>query len=112
MKIEIEINESCKICKKELKYFKLLQKRHKGFYANMDMKTYKLLNGIILSPDYNSEGYLTHFHITQASKEHLLKVIKAIEISEHESELMKIAHIGRNFKIGNKLNEKMIKLEK
>jgi hypothetical protein len=111
MKIEIEINESCKNCKKELKYFKLLQKRHKSFYANMDMKTYKLLTGILLNPDFNSEGYLTHFHIIKADKDNLLKTIKAIETSEHESEVMKKAHIGRNF-TGNKLNEEMIKLEK
>jgi hypothetical protein len=72
----------------------------------MDMKSYKLLTGILINPDFNSEGYLTNFHIIKASKENLLKVIKAIETSEHESELMKVA------KIGNKLNNQMIKLEK
>ena len=47
MKIEININEDCKYCKKELKYFKSLFKQNKDIYMNMNMKTYKFIDGIL-----------------------------------------------------------------
>jgi hypothetical protein len=85
MEIKVNINESCKNCKRSLIYFKTLQKKHKKYYANMNMKDYTLINSICLAPDYNCSGHLTHFHIEKASKEFLKMMIKGIENSEKES---------------------------
>lgn len=85
MEIKINIDESCSNCKEAMKWFKELQKRHKDCYMNMDMKTFKRIDGIILIPDYNSEGYLTHFHIQRADLESLKNMVVSIEVSEKES---------------------------
>ena len=87
--MNIRIDESCKNCKTELKYLKFLHKKHKDFYANMNMKTYELLEGFVLSPDFNCSGYLTHFHLIKASKENLKGIVKRIEQSEEESKKIK-----------------------
>ena len=78
MEIKIQINESCKHCKEGLKYFKKLQKRNKKAYGSYilhpvsrfikekrDLGEQDKINGIKLTPNYNSSGYLTHFHIEE-----------------------------------------------
>lgn len=57
----------------------------------MNMKDYTLIDGILLFPDYNSQGHLTHFHIARANKIALINTIKSIEKSEEESKIMKKA---------------------
>ena len=87
---EITINiddEYCKNCKKEIEYLKELQKQHKDVYMNM--KNYKFLDGIYLSPDFNSAGHLTHWHIQKADKSFLQTMIKIIESQEKESDAIK-----------------------
>ena len=82
MELKFEIDESCKMCRKTLKHWKLLHKRNRnaygGFVINLHPKTDKELyenrvDGIILRPDYNYMGYLTHFHIV-SEKEWIKKV--------------------------------------
>jgi len=85
MEIKINISEDCEICKEGLKYFKSLHKQHKGVYMNMDMKTYKLIDGLCLIPDFNCSGHLTHFHLERLSKESLRRLLERIETSEIES---------------------------
>lgn len=72
MEIEINIDEDCKICKKALKHFNKLHKRNKNAYASFIIRPLPKSNeewvknkikGLTLIPDYNSSGYLTHFHI-------------------------------------------------
>jgi hypothetical protein len=99
MEIKIQINEDCKSCKKELKYFKSLQKRHAEIYLNMNMKTWKFIDGIHLTPDYNAMGHLTNFHIERASKKFLEDCIKAKERQKKESKMiMKAKEIARRKK--------------
>lgn len=74
--IEIPIDNECKYCKEALKYFKKLHKRNtnaymqyiikpitKFFKRGRDLNEEDRIKGIFISPDYNSEGYLTHFHM-------------------------------------------------
>jgi len=76
MEITINIDEHCKHCKEALKYLKKLYKRNKKAYMNYilspvsrflkekrDIGEQDRIRSLILSPDYNSEGYLTHFHL-------------------------------------------------
>lgn len=86
--IKISIDDSCKFCKETLKYFDNLYKRRKGAYMHFT-KDFKVIEGIVITPDYNSEGYLTHFHINKATKKFLKDCIKHIEIMEKESESIK-----------------------
>lgn len=80
--IKIQINESCKHCKKGLAYLKKLYKQNKNAYGNFilypvsrlikekrDLGEQDRIKGIILRPDYNSEGHLTHFHIEEEKHE-------------------------------------------
>lgn len=74
--IKITIDENCKFCKKTLIYFKKLHKRNIKAYGsfilhplsrfvkeNRDLNDSDRIKGIKLTPDYNSDGYLTHFHM-------------------------------------------------
>ena len=78
MEIKINIDESCKHCKEGLVYLKKLYKRNKNAYGSFilhpisrlikekrDLGEEDKINGINLIPDYNSSGYLTHFHIEE-----------------------------------------------
>lgn len=80
--ITIRIDESCKDCKNGLKYFQKLHKRNKNAYAcfilhpisrllkeKRDIGEQDRIRGLKLIPDYNSEGYLTHFHIMEEKKQ-------------------------------------------
>lgn len=80
MEIKIQIDESCKHCKKGLTYLKKLYKQNKNAYGcyilhpvsrfikeKRDLGKQDRIKGIILIPDYNSHGYLTHFHIEKDS---------------------------------------------
>ena len=80
--IKIQIDESCKHCKKGLAYLKKLYKRNKNAYGTFilhpisrlikekrDLGEQDRIKGIILRPDYNSEGHLTHFHIEEEKDE-------------------------------------------
>ncbi len=72
MEIKIEIDDSCKHCKKALVYLNKLYQRNKNAYmgfiihptpkSDKEMMD-KKIKGITLTPDYNSAGHLTHFHI-------------------------------------------------
>ena len=69
--IKIQIDESCNSCKKGLIYLEKLYKKNKNVYGNFVFNPVskkvknKRINGIVLTPDYNSEGHLTHFHIKE-----------------------------------------------
>lgn len=76
MEIKFEVDETCKHCKKALKYLKSLYKRNKKAYGNFilhpamrfiergrDLGDEDRIPGVRLIPDYNASGYLTHFHI-------------------------------------------------
>ncbi len=76
--IKIEIDDNCKHCKKALAHLKKLYKRNKNAYGGYilhpvqrfidegrDLGEQDRILGITLSPDYNSEGHLTHFHIKE-----------------------------------------------
>jgi len=76
--IKIQIDESCNHCKKGLAYLKKLYQRNKNAYGTFilhpisrlikekrDLGEQDRIKGIILRPDYNSEGHLTHFHIEE-----------------------------------------------
>ncbi|MFX0133350.1 MAG: hypothetical protein ACFFDN_06890 [Candidatus Hodarchaeota archaeon] len=86
--IKIFINDSCGYCKKALKYFNSLHKRKKGAYMHYT-KDFEIINGISITPDYNSEGHLTHFHIHETTKEFLEHCLKHIEIMKKESKMIK-----------------------
>jgi len=72
MKLEIEIDKSCKNCKKGLIYFRKLHKQNKKAYMNVilhpipksdeELKK-RRIKVVVLSPDYNAMGHLIHFHI-------------------------------------------------
>lgn len=79
--LKFEINEKCKHCKDNLKYLKKILKRNKKAYGSFilhpisrfikrgrDLGEEDRILGIILRPDYNSEGHLTHFHIQKEVK--------------------------------------------
>lgn len=62
--LSINIDDSCNHCKKGLKYLQKLFKKNRNAYGNMILiGTAQEIKGLIISPDYNSKGYLTHFHI-------------------------------------------------
>ncbi len=74
--IKINIDDDCKHCKEGLKYLEKLQKRNKNAYMGVilnpisrfikrgrDLGEEDRIKGIILRPDYNALGFLTHFHI-------------------------------------------------
>lgn len=74
--LNIKIDLNCEHCKKALKYYKKLLKRNKNAYGpfilhsisrfikeKRDLGEQDRIKGLILIPDYNSNGYLTHFHI-------------------------------------------------
>lgn len=78
MELKIQIDESCKHCKKSLSYLKKLYRRNKKAYGDFilhpiskfikrgrDLGEEDRIKGLILRPDYNSEGYLTHFHLKE-----------------------------------------------
>ena len=80
--IKIQIDESCKHCKKGLAYLNKLYKRNKNAYGSFilhpisrlikekrDLGEQDRIKGITLRPDYNSEGHLTHFHIEEEKDE-------------------------------------------
>ncbi len=72
MEIKIEIDDSCKHCKIGLRYLNKLYKQNKKAYmgfiihpapkSDKEMMENKIPE-IILTPDYNASGHLTHFHI-------------------------------------------------
>jgi hypothetical protein len=61
--IRIDIDESCEYCNRGLAYLKELKKHHPGCYGTRILDTGKYVPGLLLLPDYNSFGILTHFHI-------------------------------------------------
>ena len=72
MEVKIEIDDSCKHCKKGLAYFKLLHKQNKNNYMGIKLLPFvkkdedlvkRIITPIVLRPNYNSAGHLTHFHI-------------------------------------------------
>jgi hypothetical protein len=88
MEIKIFVSD-CKLCKAGIKYFKSLYNQNKKIYAHFNMEDYTLIDGILLTPDYNCAGHLTHCHIARANKTALLNTIKSIEQSEKESRILK-----------------------
>lgn len=84
--LKFEIDEDCKHCKEVLKYLKELKKRNEKAYGpyilhpiskfikeGRDLGSEDRIPGITLTPDYNSLGYLTHFHV---QKEEIIKQLK------------------------------------
>lgn len=82
MKIEINIDSSCKKCKDGLKYFNHLRKPNKNAYMqfilhpvsrfierNRDLGEEDRIPALILHPYYNYAGQLTHFHISKEEKQ-------------------------------------------
>lgn len=61
--IIIEIDNSCGGCQKALRRIANWQKQHLNHYGSVKKKTGKFIKGIILRPDYNCNGYRTHYHI-------------------------------------------------
>lgn len=91
MEIKIQVSENCEICKEGLKFFKELNKRHPDYYANMNIKNYELIEPILLIPDYNCMGYLTHFHIAKGSEDNLSGMVKSLsEMKKCSKEIKKI----------------------
>ena len=88
MDIKVNLDESCKNCKIGLKYFKELHKRHKNHYAFLNMKSYMPIASILITPDYNCSGHLTHFHISKADKKFLEKYLARTIVMEKEAKLM------------------------
>jgi hypothetical protein len=84
MEMNITIDENCKHCKKSLKYLKSLYKLNKSYYANRNMKDFTLIDGLILIPDYNSQGHLTHFHLEIANTKTLERMEKNRKACEKE----------------------------
>lgn len=89
MKIEINIDEYCVHCKEGLKYFKELQKKHPNCYANMNMKEWTYIAGLYLTPDYNSCGHLTHFHLSKGAKKTLIGLAENMYRMEADSKKLK-----------------------
>ena len=88
--INILIDDNCKHCKKALIYLNKLYKRNKNAYGSYilhpvsrlikekrDLGEQDKINGIKLIPNYNSAGYLTHFHIEEdkPSLKHKIKKV-------------------------------------
>lgn len=63
--IKIWLDPDCTFCQKVYQYFRELEQQHPNHYCDQDMKSGKHLLGIILRPDYNSCGHLTHWHLTK-----------------------------------------------
>ena len=65
MILKLEIDKSCNECKQGLQLVKFYtqQKSNKNFYGGYNFKTSKLLKKLIVTPDFNSCGNLTHWHI-------------------------------------------------
>ena len=74
--IKILVDDQCSHCKMGLAYLKKLYERNKKAYGGFilppvsqlikekrDLNEKDRIKGIVLTPDYNSEGHLTHFHI-------------------------------------------------
>lgn len=82
MEVKIQISESCKKCKEAFKYFKKLHRQNKKAYGGFIIKPTpksdkefmsNRIRGLILTPDYNSGGHLTHFHMSiEQNMEHNL----------------------------------------
>lgn len=81
--IRILIDDSCDDCKKGLVYLKKLHKRNRKAYGcfilhpmsrfikeKRDLGEQDIIKGLTLRPDYNSSGYLTHFHIEKEKREY------------------------------------------
>lgn len=79
--IKINIDDDCKFCKEGLAYLKKLYKPNKKAYGcfilhpisrlikeKRDLGEQDKIKGITFTPDYNSSGHLTHFHIEKQKK--------------------------------------------
>lgn len=110
MELEIKIDEDCGNCKKSLKYFKFLQKRHRKYYGNMIMEDYSFIDGLFLIPDFNSSGYLTHFHVEKADMKTMKNFIKIFETQKKYCKIMQ-REIKKKKKVGlmKFLREKAVK---
>jgi len=89
MKIEIWLDKDCKLCKDGIKYFKKLHKQNKEVYMHYNIKTFSPIDSILLTPDFNSEGHLTHFHIGRLDKKTIIHLLREMEILEKEAKLLK-----------------------
>jgi len=63
LNINLDLQTTCSFCKQGIKYFKELLRRHKECYGSYNIEKKYYLKSLILRPDYNSGGYLTHWHI-------------------------------------------------
>lgn len=90
MELKFNIDENCDHCKQGIAYFKSLHKQNKKAYANLNLETKKLINTIVLSPDYNCSGHLTHFHIFKGSKPAIKNLLASIISQDINSYNLKI----------------------
>jgi hypothetical protein len=61
--VEFSFDMDCELCAKGLAKLDELQKRHEGAYGNRWIKNGRRVGSVTLTPDYNSCGHCTHFHI-------------------------------------------------
>ncbi len=61
--ITIDVNENCALCKQALAQFDGWLGRHRGRYMGKDEQG-NSIPGVVLTPDYNASGFLTHYHLT------------------------------------------------
>jgi len=94
MKIEINTDDSCKFCKEGIKHLKKLWKRNRDAYACYILhplpKTDKdflgrKIKGIVLTPDYNTEGHLTHWHVWLNLSGYVTKPIHILLLADTEA---------------------------
>lgn len=63
MEISFEIDGTCETCKQGLEHRESLKKQNKKAYGTYERGKSKAIPAIVLRPDYNAYGNLTHWHI-------------------------------------------------
>lgn len=56
----------CRRCYSALGYLNKISKSNPDCYAAKNLKTGKQIFGVVISPDFNASGHVTHWHIRPA----------------------------------------------
>lgn len=78
--IKFNLDPNCKICKESIElyenYIKNVVQRKKRYGTSFSEGNREFIKPIVIRPDYNSAGYLTHWHIDTEFKPNDICMIK------------------------------------
>lgn len=61
----LRFDETCKYCMVAFKYMNgaMVEEPRENMYGSRDMRTGEHIKGVLIRPDYNASGYVTHYHL-------------------------------------------------